>query len=227
MTLLPCFNEDSNISEIGVDEAGRGPMFGRVYSAAVILPKDNSFRHDLMKDSKKFHSKKKITEAFNYIKENSIAYNISFEEHTTIDKHNILSSTYMAMHSAINNIIDFNVQNMLLIDGNNFKPFTYFNNDTECIASIPHTCVVSGDNKYSAIAAASILAKVARDTYIEELCNQNQYLIDNYDILNNKGYGTKLHIAGIQKHGISPWHRRTFGICKTYDTALAKLCDDD
>jgi len=120
----------------------------------------------------------------------------------------------MAMHSAINHIINYSNRNLLLIDGNNFKHLTYFDTKTQSIREVPHVCIVNGDNKYTAIAAASILAKVARDTYIEELCKEHEYLIDRYDLLKNKGYGTKKHMEGILKYGISPWHRRTFGICK-------------
>ena len=86
------YNEDPNIIEIGVDEAGRGPMLGRVYSAAVILPKDNSFKHELMKDSKKFTSKKKILLAAEYIKENSIAWTVNYRDENDIDKYNIKSA---------------------------------------------------------------------------------------------------------------------------------------
>jgi ribonuclease HII len=81
---------------------------------------------------------------------------------------------------------------------------------------LSHICIEGGDNKYSAIAAASILAKVSRDTYIDELCQQNPELIEYYSINSNKGYGAKKHLDGIHEHGISIWHRRSFGICKKY-----------
>ena len=87
--LKKCYNEDTNVYEIGVDEVGRGPLFGRVYTAAVILPKDDSFDCSKVKDSKKFHSKKKIEEASKYIKENALAWYISFEDEKTIDEINI------------------------------------------------------------------------------------------------------------------------------------------
>jgi len=79
-----------------------------------------------------------------------------------------------------------------------------------------HTCIEGGDNLYSAIAAASILAKTERDKYIEEMCLADPDLITKYDLLKNKGYGTKKHMDGIKEHGISPFHRRTFGICKMF-----------
>ena len=81
---------------------------------------------------------------------------------------------------------------------------------------VPYTTIEGGDNKYASIAAASILAKVERDKYIEELCQENPELINHYAIDSNKGYGAKKHIAGIKEHGITIWHRRSFGICKNY-----------
>jgi len=221
------FIEDSNIYEIGVDEAGRGPLFGRVYTGAVILPKDDSFDHTKMKDSKKFTSKKKIEEVAEYIKENAIAWYVSYEDENVIDDINILQATQRSMHTSIletrkqlinkmkeNNISDYNFH--LLIDGNYFNPITILNKNTNKIENIPYNMIEGGDNKYSAIAAASILAKVYRDKYIEELCQEYPYLSENYGIDSNKGYGAKKHIEGIKQHGITIWHRRTFGICKNY-----------
>lgn len=213
--------EDENIFEIGVDEAGRGPLFGRVYSAAVILPKDDKFDHFQMKDSKKFHSKKKIQDVANYIKENAIAWHVSYEDEKCIDEINILQATQKAMHNAIENTIQKVKDKMnsehslqLLVDGNYFHPFKTFNNNK--IEFVPHACVEGGDNKYTSIAAASILAKVARDNYIEELVDENPYLSENYAIDKNKGYGAQKHMEGIKKYGITKWHRKTFGICKTF-----------
>jgi ribonuclease HII len=79
-----------------------------------------------------------------------------------------------------------------------------------------YKCIKEGDNKNINIAAASILSKTSRDNYIEELCEQFPYLIEHYDLQNNKGYGSKKHLEGIKEHGISIYHRRTFGICKNY-----------
>jgi ribonuclease HII len=104
----------------------------------------------------------------------------------------------------------------LLIDGNYFNPYTYLNKNTGKIEAIPHTTIEGGDNKYASIAAASILAKVARDAYITELCINNPTLIEYYSIDSNKGYGAKKHLDGIKEHGITKWHRKSFGICKTY-----------
>jgi ribonuclease HII len=104
----------------------------------------------------------------------------------------------------------------LLIDGNYFNPITYLDKKTNRIETIPYTTIEGGDNKYASIAAASILAKVERDRYIDELCEQNPTLIEHYGIDSNKGYGAKRHMDGIKEHGITIWHRRSFGICKNY-----------
>ena len=224
------YNKDANIYEIGVDEVGRGPLFGRVYTAAVILPKDDSFDYSKVKDSKKFHSKKKIEEVSNYIKEKALAWYVSFEDEKKIDEINILQATQLSMHNSILKVREQFNKNLkehgkeenkdyyynLLIDGNYFKPITYLNKKTNKIESIPHITVEGGDNKYASIAAASILAKVERDKYIDSLCKENPTLIEYYGINSNKGYGAKKHIDGIKEHGITIWHRRSFGICKNY-----------
>lgn len=209
------YYNDDNIIEIGIDEVGRGPMFGRVYTAAVILPKEG-FDHSKMKDSKKFHSKKKINEVSEYIKENAIAWSIQWEDEKVIDKINIRNATHSAMHKAIKEIYDKeNDKNyVLLVDGNDFKPYIVIKENI--LEQVSHVCIEGGDNKYSSIAAASILAKVARDAYIDEMCVLNPELIEKYDLSNNKGYGTKKHMDGISEHGITEWHRRSFGICKTF-----------
>lgn len=235
ITLKKCFNEAENIYEIGVDEVGRGPLFGRVYTAAVILPKDDSFDCSMVKDSKKFHSKKKIEEASEYVKNNALAWYISYEDEKKIDEINILQATQSSMHNSILEvrkqfnkkqttqfkedkikIEDKDYSYSLLIDGNYFKPLTILNKKTNKLETIPYTTVEGGDNKYASIAAASILAKVERDKYIANLCEENPSLSEHYGIDSNKGYGAKRHLDGIKEHGITIWHRRSFGICKNY-----------
>jgi ribonuclease HII len=223
------FFEEEDIMEIGVDEAGRGPLFGRVYTAAVVLPKDmDRFDHTLMKDSKKFHSKSKIIKVAEYIKENAIDWSVTYEDEKTIDEINILQATQKSMHHSINNILSKNHLNdrtnlkispksvHLLIDGNYFNPISFYDKKCKKINVVPHICIESGDNKYSAIAAASILAKVSRDKYIEDLCEEYPYLAEKYAIDTNKGYGAKKHLDGIKEYGITQWHRKSFGICKEY-----------
>jgi ribonuclease HII len=219
------YNEDTTIVEIGIDEAGRGPLFGRVYAGAVVLPKDESFNHFDMKDSKKFHSKKKIENVAKYIKENAIAWAVEYEDETKIDEINILQATQSAMHKAIKNILkqltnmnkNIDINNvLLLVDGNYFKPLSILNNNKTKLEFLKHYTIEGGDNKYTAIAAASILAKVDRDNYIDELCLENPELSEKYGIDTNKGYGAKKHLEGIKKYGITKWHRKSFKPCKDY-----------
>lgn len=219
--LKTMFDTDTTIIEIGIDEAGRGPMFGRVYAGVAVLPKDESFDHSQMKDSKKFHSKKKIEQVADYIKENAIAWAVEYEDEQTIDEINILQATQSAMHKAIKNVLsqlkDINYDKiLLLVDGNYFKPLTVLNKNKTKLETIKYQMIEGGDNKFTSIAAASILAKVERDNYIDELCKQNPELIEHYGIDSNKGYGSKKHLDGIKQHGITKWHRKTFGICKEY-----------
>jgi ribonuclease HII len=214
-----------NKYEIGIDEAGRGPLFGRLYVAATILPKDESFRHCDMKDSKKIHSKKKMKEIAEYIKQNSIAWHIQYVDADIIDKINIRQSVLKSMHECAtqvmqqiklkNDIDQINPDDfMLLVDGNDFTPHLIFDNETESFKETPFETIEGGDNKYTSIAAASILAKNERDNYIEELCKQHPLLIERYGMDKNMGYATEKHRSGITEYGITQWHRKTYGICK-------------
>ena len=213
--------EDTSIHEIGVDEVGRGPLFGRVYAAAVILPKEDSFDYSKMKDSKKFHSKAKIIETSEYIKNNALAWSVCYETENTIDEINILQATQKCMHACIKEILNKintnkNISFYLLIDGNYFLPFYYLNEKSQGLEKLSFSTIEGGDNKYASIAAASILAKVERDKYIEDLCANNKELSEKYSIDTNKGYGSKKHLDGIRKYGITEGHRKTFGICKNF-----------
>ena len=220
--------------EIGVDEAGRGPMFGRVYVSAVVLPRDSTqFDFSKMKDSKKFHSDKKIKEVAEYIKLNAISWSEKFAEHGAIDALNIRRATIQTMHEAIRDVCD-DIRSQgknkngedfyLLIDGNDFIPMLHphpsqsqsQSHDSKQSMHLHYSTIEGGDNTYASIAAASILAKVSRDEYIIDLCKQHPELQEKYDLENNKGYGTKKHMDGIKQHGISEWHRRSFGICKSF-----------
>ena len=211
------FENENNILEIGIDEAGRGPLFGRVYAGAVILPKNDKFKYELMKDSKKFTSYEKLSNTAEYIKKNAIKWSVSYCNEKEIDKFNIRKATHIAMHNATRNIINEHGKDLnyyLLVDGIDFTEMTIFKNNT--LNSLNHTCIKGGDNKYSSIAAASILAKYERDKYIVKLCEDEPELQEKYHLKNNKGYGTKKHIEGILNYGISNYHRKTFGICKNY-----------
>lgn len=208
--------------EVGIDEVGRGCLFGRVYSAAVILPKEidpDDMFHLEIKDSKKL-SKKNRDLLSDYIKYIALDYQISYEEVESIDQYNILQATYKSMHKSIDNL-SVNIDS-ILVDGNRFKPYMFTNSNNEW-ENIPHKCIIGGDNHYIPIAAASILAKVARDNYIEQLCSDYPILDTIYDISSNKGYGTKTHLQGITHNGITPLHRKTFGICREHLSNIIKL----
>ena len=196
-----------NSLEVGIDEAGRGPLFGRVYVGAAILhPTD--FDHSLMRDSKKLSYRKRL-QACDYIKENAIDWAVFYHDEKTIDEINIFNATYDAMHKALDKL---QVRpDLILVDGSHFVPYSF---EGEQMSNI---CIEKGDDTYSSIAAASILAKVERDKYIEELCDKYENLNEFYGIASNKGYGIAKHMEGIKQHGISKWHRKTFGICRQYD----------
>ena len=184
------FNSDYDY-ELGMDEAGRGPLFGRLYVAGAILPKGNDFHHEWMKDSKRFHSKKKIKEMSNYIKEHAIAWSIQYVECDVIDHINIRESVHKGMHNVVKDIFETSTNihkenTLLLIDGNHFKPYSYYDEIQEELRIVPHQTVEGGDNKYTHIAAASILAKVARDEYIKELCVEYPQLNERYGIEKNQ-----------------------------------------
>jgi ribonuclease HII len=187
---------------IGVDEAGRGPLLGRVYAGAVIW-ENNNVCDNIITDSKKL-SKKKRKIAFDYII-NNLNYGVGYATENEIDELNILNATKLAMERAINNLILNNDINNyeLLIDGCYWEK--YFDN---CKS------VIKGDSKFKCISAASIIAKESHDNYIVKLCDENPKLNEKYDLIKNMGYGTKKHIEGISKYGISEFHRKTFKQCK-------------
>jgi ribonuclease HII len=180
--------------EAGCDEAGRGCLAGPVVAAAVILPKrlNRDLRNGL-NDSKKLSEKQRMHLA-PIIKEKSMAYGIGFVSHEEIDQMNILNASFEAMHRAVRQLKV--TPEWLLIDGNRFNPFE----------GIPHTCVIKGDGKFLSIAAASILAKTARDLFMEEQGEK----WPNYGWERNKGYPTKAHRKAIAEYGASPIHRKSF-----------------
>ena len=174
----------------GVDEAGRGPLAGPVCAAAVILPKGEIIPG--LNDSKKLTDKKR-RELFPIIKEKAIAYGIAFASEAEIDEINILQATFLAMKRAIAQLegkADF-----ALIDGNRETDF-----------GIPCLTVIKGDSRSASIAAASVLAKVTRDIYMEELAEK----YPQYGFEIHKGYGTKAHYAALTEHGMCDAHRRSF-----------------
>ena len=183
-------------NEVGLDEAGRGPLIGRVY-AAVVNWGDTDINPDV-KDSKKLSAKKRGV-VLKWIQENVDEWAVGFAEPEEIDKINILEATKLAMDRAINNL-DIKPTH-LLIDGFGWeKKFTDYKVQS----------VVKGDSLYYSIAAASIIAKEYHDEYIKKICFENPDLDEKYGLLSNMGYGTKKHIDGIHKYGMSKFHRKSF-----------------
>jgi ribonuclease HII len=202
-------------------------MFGRLYVSAVVLPKtideNKEKNYSCIKDSKKFTSKKKIREVAEFIKGEAIAWSVKYVESDIIDRINIREAVLMAMHQCIDEILekmgDVNKEGgLLLIDGNDFRPYMLYNDETGELREMPHQTVEKGDSLYYSIAAASILAKVSRDDYMLDLCEKYPVLVERYQLNTNMGYGTKSHLEGIKNFGICQWHRKTYGICKTVET---------
>ncbi len=191
MALAPHFYND--VIEAGCDEAGRGCLAGSVYAAAVILPPD--YDNPELNDSKKLTAaaRKRLSTT---IRQDAVAWALGIVTPEEIDKINILRASILAMHRALDGLKTR--PEAIIVDGNKFSPY----ND------IPYTTIIKGDGKYQAIAAASILAKTARDEYMEQLSKEYPY----YDWAGNKGYPTKKHREGIREHGISPYHRKSYNL---------------
>ena len=200
---------ETNKLEIGLDEAGRGCLLGPVFTAGVIMNdiKSNPPPYEI-KDSKKCSAKVRSV-LRKYIEENSISYCVEMIDTDRIDKVNILNSTMEGMEKCIDNITSVINVDRLLVDGNYFPPYMNKHN----LEYIPHVCVKGGDDKYLNIAAASILAKEYHDEYIIQLCKTYPEL-ENYDIKNNKGYGTKSHMEGLKEFGPTNFHRKSFKPCQ-------------
>lgn len=177
----------------GVDEAGRGPLAGPVVAAAVILPEDCLLYG--LTDSKKLTEKQR-NEFNKKIKEMAISYQIIMVSNKVIDEINIYEATKKAMHSSI--------------VGLNIKPDHVLVDAVSIDMNTPTTVLEKGDQRSISIAAASVLAKVARDRYMEELDQE----FPNYQFSNHKGYGTSVHLDRLRTYGITPYHRKTFAPVK-------------
>lgn len=197
--LEPYYNHD--LLEAGCDEAGRGCLAGSVFAAAVILPRD--YENAALNDSKKLTAKKRYA-LREQIERDALAWAVGEVKPEEIDKVNILHASFLAMHRAIAQLQV--APEALIIDGNRFDPYP----------GLPHTCIVKGDGKYLSIAAASILAKTYRDDYMDALARECPY----YDWEHNKGYPTAKHYAGLEAHGPSVYHRRTFNLVGNRQTAI-------
>jgi ribonuclease HII len=181
--------------EAGCDEVGRGCLAGPVVAAAVILPK--SCEIDGLTDSKKLSESQRI-KLEPEIKKLALAWAVAEVSPAEIDAINILQATYKAMHLAVKQLKT--KPELLLIDGNRFKPFK----------DVPHVCIIKGDSQYLSIAAASVLAKNYRDKLMKDL--HQQY--PNYGWNKNVGYPTVEHRTGIEKFGVTPYHRLSFQLLK-------------
>lgn len=197
--LEPYYNHD--LLEAGCDEAGRGCLAGSVFAAAVILPRD--YENAALNDSKKLTAKKRYA-LREQIERDALAWAVGEVKPEEIDKVNILHASFLAMHRAIAQLQV--APEALIIDGNRFDPYP----------GLPHTCIVKGDGKYLSIAAASILAKTYRDDYMDALARECPY----YDWEHNKGYPTAKHYAGLEAHGPSVYHRRTFNLVGNRQTSI-------
>ena len=183
----------SDLVEAGCDEAGRGPLAGPVFAAAVILPKD--FHHHLLNDSKKMTEKaRELLRPI--IEREAIAWAVEEVSAEEIDTINILNASIAGMQRAVRKL---SVKpEFLLIDGNRFKPFDDYR----------YQCIVKGDAKFTSIAAASVLAKTYRDEYMRKLAQEHP----QYGWERNMGYPTKEHIEAIRRHGYTPEHRKSFHV---------------
>lgn len=177
--------------ECGTDEAGRGCLAGPVTAAAVILP--DNFKNSILNDSKQISEKKRFL-LKPIIEKQALSFNVAHVFQEEIDSINILNASILAMHKSIELLKP--QPEFIIIDGNKFKPYN----------NIPFETIVKGDGKYLSIAAASILAKTYRDSYMERI--HEEYPMYNWK--QNKGYPTKEHRKAIQQFGVTKYHRKTF-----------------
>lgn len=184
---------DPDLIEAGCDEAGRGPLAGPVFAASVILPKD--FHHPLLNDSKKM-SEKSRNILREIIEKEALSWAVERVDAEEIDNLNILNASITGMQRAVRRL---SVKpELLLIDGNRFKPFDDYK----------YQCIVKGDAKFTSIAAASVLAKTWRDEYMRDLALK----YPEYGWDRNMGYPTREHIEAIRKFGYTPFHRKSFHV---------------
>ncbi len=185
-----------DLLEAGCDEAGRGPLAGPVYAAAVILPKD--FHHPLLNDSKQMTEKNRDL-LRSIIEREAVAWAVEAVQAEEIDTLNILWASVTGMQRAVLRL-DPRPQ-FLLIDGNKFRPF-------EGYGFKDYRTVVHGDATYASIAAASVLAKTHRDEFMRKIATD----YPEYGWDRNMGYPTPEHIEAIRRYGYTPWHRKTFTV---------------
>lgn len=203
MALKTCFNEDL-LLECGCDEAGRGCLAGDLYAAAVVWPKE--INHPLLKDSKQLSAAQR-EEMRLFIEHHALSWAIGIASVEEIGTLNILHASFLAMHRAIDQLTI--TPDLLLIDGNRFDPHP---------SGIDYRCIVKGDNCFTSIAAASILAKQHRDCYMERMAKRHP----QYHWEDNKGYPTAAHREAIKKYGLTKLHRKGFRQLKDQPEKLPK-----
>ena len=189
ISLLPYMTED--LIEAGLDEAGRGPLAGPIFAAAVIVPRD--FHHPLLNDSKQMTQKARET-LRPIIEKEAVSWAVEAVSPQEIDQINILAASITGMQRAVRRLAV--KPQLLLVDGNKFKPFDGY----------AYKTVVHGDATYASIAAASVLAKTWRDEYMVKLAAE----FPQYGWDRNMGYPTPEHIEAVRKYGLTPHHRRSF-----------------
>ena len=205
-----------NELEVGMDESGAGPMAGDLFLAGVILPHECPFEEcqeywDMLNDSKKLSPKKREL-LFEFIIQIAIDYSIVSMTPLEIDRDNIWWCRVNGFHKVINNL-ELRPTH-IIVDGTAYKQYK-----DEFGRKVPHVCINKGDTKYKSIAAASILAKVSHDRAILKL--DQEYPLYNWK--QNKGYGTKTHLDAIREYGITKYHRKTYGLCKEWETLPQKF----
>jgi ribonuclease HII len=195
--------KDDDAVEVGLDEAGRGCLFGRLYVGAVVFSNDTEafFDHgatlQTIKDSKLL-TKRRRAILYDYIQECAVDKAVEYATAAEVDALNVLQADLTTMHRALDSLqvpVD-----RVLVDGDHWRPYK----DSEGYA------IVDGDAQYLAIAAAGILAKVSRDRWVESVVMEHPEWDANYGLLSNMGYGTAVHMKGIQTHGVTVEHRRSF-----------------
>lgn len=181
----------TELVECGTDEAGRGCLAGPVTAAAIILP--DNFKNELLNDSKQLSEAKRAA-LRPLLEDCAITYGVTHIFMEKIDKINILNASILAMQQSIGQLKP--QPEHIIVDGNRFKEYK----------NIPYTCIIKGDGKFMSIAAASILAKTYRDSFMEKIHEE----FPMYNWKKNKGYPTKEHREAIRKHGITKYHRKSF-----------------
>lgn len=190
--MLSSLFNNLGLVEAGCDEAGRGCLAGSVFAAAVIFPPD--YRNERLNDSKQLSAKRRYA-LREEVQRDAVAWAVASVSPREIDNINILNASILAMHRALDQLAVR--PEFVIVDGNRFKPY----------CQLPYETIVKGDGKFLSIAAASILAKTYRDDYMRELHVEMPY----YGWDRNAGYPTREHRQAILTHGVTPYHRLSFG----------------